>query len=198
MDLRNEDPDADATSFSVSIALQQSQSGMGASESPPPSISQTASLRARLLTNLASYDTLSKRLLSLSTTTPSKPPRSTTRDATGPDGELERLQKALAHRSMNWLSEKLSLLRSLGSIEEISGRQKKSQAKNAAAAVARDGELKSLESLLNQDELRRVRERIRDVGGEGVEGDAGGKLVRIDPPNEAEEKGHGQMAVLRE
>ncbi|GAA5947238.1 hypothetical protein JCM3765_001585 [Sporobolomyces pararoseus] len=160
----------------------------------PPSISQTSALRARLLTNLASYDTLSKRLLSLSTSTSSI-------STGGSSNELDRLQKALGTRSMNWLSEKLSLLRTLGTVEELSGRNASKKAASSSSSeqegVGGGGGVKSLESLLNQDELRRVRERIGDVGAAGGEEGTNGKLLRLGK-NREEEKEDGQLGVLLE
>lgn len=167
---------------------------------PPPSISQTSALRARLLTNLASYDTLSKRLLSLSSSSSS----TSTSPSTGSNSELERLQKALGTRSMNWLSEKLSLLRTLGTVEELSGSRTASKKKKAAVTSSEQGNeggggIKSLESLLNPEELRKVRERIGEVGtGTGTgEESTNGKLLRLGK-NRQEEREDGQLGVLLE
>ena len=134
----------------------------------PPSAAQASSLRARLLTNLASYDTLSKRLLSLSSPSPSS--------------ELERLQRALGTRASIWLSDKLSLLRSLGSVEELSGKKK--------IVEEETGGVKSLESLLSRDELRRVREKVGDVTG--VPASENGSSLN------GEMEGDGQLGVLLE
>ena len=134
----------------------------------PPSAAQASSLRARLLTNLASYDTLSKRLLSLSSPSPSS--------------ELERLQRALGTRASIWLSDKLSLLRSLGSVEELSGKKK--------IVEEETGGVKSLESLLSRDELRRVREKVGDVTG--VAPSENGSSLN------GEMEGDGQLGVLLE
>jgi len=134
----------------------------------PPSAAQASSLRARLLTNLASYDTLSKRLLSLSSPSPSS--------------ELERLQRALGTRASIWLSDKLSLLRSLGSVEELSGKKK--------IVEEETGGVKSLESLLSRDELRRVREKVGDVTG-SAQSENGSSL-------NGEMEGDGQLGVLLE
>lgn len=109
---------------------------------------------------------------------------------------MERLQKALGTGSMNWLSEKLALLRSLGSIEEISGKSSKRTTTTLTVSEAGGGEVKSLESLLNQDELRKVRERIGEVGGVGEAGN-NGKLLRLGK-DEEEERGDGQLGVLLE
>ncbi|GAA5900360.1 uncharacterized protein JCM6883_002821 [Sporobolomyces salmoneus] len=176
------------------VRLQGNQSDQSSLSSPPPSKSQTSSLRARLITNLASYDTLSKRLLSLSQSQPSSTSSSATgAGGNGGGGELERLQKALGTRSMNWLNEKLSLLRSLGSIEEISGKASSTKKKEAGEEAAGT---KSLESLLSEEELRKVRERIGEVGG--ADGGSDGKLLRLGPENEEEETQDGQLGVLLE
>lgn len=75
-----------------------------------PSISQAKTLRNRLLTSLASYDTISKRIKDL--------PLS---EGSLPGGSQDRLQLAVAARGTLFLSEKLALLRSLGNMEELSG-----------------------------------------------------------------------------
>ncbi|GAA5931302.1 uncharacterized protein JCM15063_001430 [Sporobolomyces koalae] len=135
----------------------------------PPSVSQTNALRARLLTNLASYDTLSKRLLSLSSTT-----SNSDREGGSKPGrrELERLQKALGTRATGWLGDKLALLRSLGSVEEISGKRSKpgnirpdsNRDDDRAGDQTSTGPVKSLQSLLNEDELKKMRETVGQVG----------------------------------
>ncbi|GAA6006398.1 hypothetical protein JCM11491_004940 [Sporobolomyces phaffii] len=162
-----------------------------ASSRPRPSVSETASLRARLLTNLASYDTLSKRLLSLAASS-----------ASGRGGELERLQTALGTRATTWLGDKLSLLRQLGSIEEISGKQKKHKEDEVDDdSGGAGGGVKSFESLLSRDELRRVRERVGQVAGSEAAATAtpepNGGLVRLAADGD-EAEGDGQLGVLLE
>lgn len=111
---------------------------------------------------------------------------------------MERLQKALGIRSVNWLSEKLSLLRSLGSIEEISGKAKKKTAtgdtqSGSGGGNGGEGGIRSLESLLSQEELRKVREKVGEVGGGS--GNGSGVLIR-----EGDGAGGdaGQLGVLLE
>ncbi|KAM0792406.1 hypothetical protein ACM66B_005085 [Microbotryomycetes sp. NB124-2] len=100
-----------------------------------PSAAAAESMRKRLLTSLASYDTLSKRVRDLPLN-----------EGSPPGGSQDRLQRAIATRAGMFLSEKLALLRSLGDIEErASGRGKTQAATQQATAV------KSLASLLADD-----------------------------------------------
>jgi len=75
------------------------------------------------------------------------------------------------------------LLRSLGSVEELSGKKKRVQEEET-------GEVKSLESLLSRDELRRVREKVGDVTG--VAASENGSSL------DGEGGGDGQLGVLLE
>lgn len=75
------------------------------------------------------------------------------------------------------------MLRSLGSVEELSGKKKRVQEEET-------GEVKSLESLLSRDELRRVREKVGDVTGIATS-ENGSSL-------NGEGEGDGQLGVLLE
>ncbi|GAA5978878.1 hypothetical protein JCM11641_003599 [Rhodosporidiobolus odoratus] len=125
------------------LAITLPNPSSAAASSAPPSASRAKTLRKRLLTDLASYDTLTKRI----------------RDLPLPDGVLvggsqDRLQRALAARGTLYLSEKLGLLRSLGNIEELSGTAAKDKGKQGEQAV------KSLASLLGKEELDKVTEKV--------------------------------------
>ncbi|GAA6064550.1 hypothetical protein JCM10212_005777, partial [Sporobolomyces blumeae] len=104
-----------------------------------PSPAQAASLRARLLTNLASYDTLSKRLLTFSSTPSASAPSKPGAAASGPEPELTRLQRALGTKSKLWLSDKLSMLRSLGTVEELSGPKRPGSVASTASDQSSSG-----------------------------------------------------------
>ncbi|GEM11569.1 rabenosyn-5 [Rhodotorula toruloides] len=124
---------------------------LAASESPhPPSASHAKMLRKRLLTDLASYDTVAKRIGDLPL-----PP-----DATE-GGSQDRLQRALANRGAAFLSEKLGLLRSLGNVEELGGGGGAGKGKGRKKD-AKEGEytVKSLASLLEKEGVERVNEKV--------------------------------------
>lgn len=91
-------------------------------------------MRKRLLTSLASYDTISKRIREL--------PLS---EGSLPGGSQDRLQRAIAARGNMFLSDKLALLRSLGDMEQMSSKASKKKATSQAPGV------KSLASLLAED-----------------------------------------------
>jgi rabenosyn-5 len=101
-----------------------------------PSAKQAATLRKRLLTKLASYDTISKRIRDLPLT-----------EGSLPGGSQDRLQRAVAMKGTLYLSEKLSLLRSLGNMEEIAG----SSDKKKKATPKQETTVKTLASLLGED-----------------------------------------------
>ncbi|ORY58668.1 FYVE zinc finger-domain-containing protein [Leucosporidium creatinivorum] len=101
-----------------------------------PSAKQAQTLRKRLLTNLASYDTISKRIRDLPLT-----------EGSLPGGSQDRLQRAVAMKGTLYLSEKLSLLRSLGNMEEITG----SSDKKKKATAKQETTVKTLASLLGED-----------------------------------------------
>ncbi|GAA5950576.1 hypothetical protein JCM21900_001238, partial [Sporobolomyces salmonicolor] len=139
------------------------------SAAAPPSASQAKALRKRLLTHLASYDTLSKRLRALPL--PASAP---------PNGSQDRLQRAIAARAGLWLGEKLALLRSLGSIEELGGGGGGSGGGSGGGAGAKKDEgqngkeqhrVRTLASLLAGEELERVQDKV------GPELEASGKLA---------------------
>lgn len=117
----------------------------------PPSAKHAKTLRKRLLTDLASYDTVSKRIRDLPLP-----------DGAPPGGSQDRLQRALAARGQLYLSDKLGLLRSLGNVEELSGSSASAKGKKAAGGGAKDGEytVKTLASLLDKDDVDRVTERV--------------------------------------
>lgn len=72
----------------------------------PPNTASAHALRKRLLTDLASYDSIAKRIKDLPLL-----------DGGVPGGSQDRLQRAVAARGTLFLSEKLGVLRSLGSID---------------------------------------------------------------------------------
>ncbi|GAA6023700.1 hypothetical protein JCM10207_008753 [Rhodosporidiobolus poonsookiae] len=124
----------------LAITLQNPSSA--AASAAPPSAAHAKSLRKRLLTDLASYDTISKRI----------------RDLPLPEGvpvggSQDRLQRALAARGTLYLSEKLGLLRSLGNVEELGGGKKPEGKKE-------DHTVKSLASLLAKEEMDKVTEKV--------------------------------------
>ncbi|GAA5888022.1 hypothetical protein JCM6882_000253 [Rhodosporidiobolus microsporus] len=127
------------------LALTLQNPSAAAASSSLPSASRAKTLRKRLLTDLASYDTISKRI----------------RDLPLPEGiplggSQDRLQRALAARGTLYLSEKLGLLRSLGNVEELSG------ASSRAKQKGKEGEttVKSLASLLGKEEMDKVTEKV--------------------------------------
>ncbi|GAA5996317.1 uncharacterized protein JCM10292_007531 [Rhodotorula paludigena] len=123
----------------------------------PPSANHAKQLRKRLLTDLASYDTIAKRIRDLPL--PEHAP---------PNGSQDRLQRALASRGALYLSEKLGLLRSLGNVEELGGgaKGKKKKEQGGAAGAGSDGKqggeytVQSLASLLGKDDVDKVTEKV--------------------------------------
>ncbi|CEQ39923.1 SPOSA6832_01500 [Sporobolomyces salmonicolor] len=149
----------------LALGLQSPSHALSAAASP--SASQAKALRKRLLTNLASYDTLSKRLRALPL--PASAP---------PNGSQDRLQRAIAARAGLWLGEKLALLRSLGSIEELGGGAGGGGGGGGAGAKKDEGQngkeqhrVRTLASLLAGEELERVQDKV------GPELEASGKLA---------------------
>ncbi|GAA5911037.1 hypothetical protein JCM5296_004603 [Sporobolomyces johnsonii] len=144
----------------LALGLQSPSHALSATSLP--SASQAKTLRKRLLTNLASYDTLSKRLRALPL--PASAP---------PNGSQDRLQRAIAARAGLWLGEKLALLRSLGSVEELGGGG--GGGAGGKKEDARDGKeqqgVRTLASLLGREELERVQDKV------GPELEASGKLA---------------------
>lgn len=90
-----------------------------ASESFTPRSSQSSAraLRQRLTTSLASYDTLSKRILQLPVEadplTPKAPP-----GQPQPLSQQQRVQASIASRAQLFLSDKLGILRTLGRMDD--------------------------------------------------------------------------------
>ncbi|PRQ73881.1 FYVE zinc finger-domain containing protein [Rhodotorula toruloides] len=115
----------------------------------PPSANHAKTLRKRLLTDLASYDTVSKRIRDLPL-----PP-----DAVQ-GGSQDRLQRALANRGAAYLSEKLGLLRSLGNVEELGGGGAKGKGKKKDGKGDGEYTVKSLASLLEKEGVERVNEKV--------------------------------------
>lgn len=116
----------------------------------PPSANHAKTLRKRLLTDLASYDTVSKRIRDLPL-----PP-----DAV-PGGSQDRLQRALANRGAAFLSEKLGLLRSLGNVEELGGGGGgKGKGKKKDGKGEGEYTVKSLASLLEKEGVEKVNEKV--------------------------------------
>lgn len=107
------------------------------SPSAHPSALAAQTLRKRLLTNLASYDTISKRIRDL--------PLS---DGGVPGGSQDRLQRAVAQRGVQFLTEKLGLLRSLGNVDETKEREME---KEKARKREKKDSIRSLANLLGQD-----------------------------------------------
>ncbi|GAA6026987.1 hypothetical protein JCM8097_006018 [Rhodosporidiobolus ruineniae] len=130
----------------LAITLQNPASAMASAA--PPSAAHAKSLRKRLLTDLASYDTISKRIRDLPLP-PSAPV----------GGSQDRLQRALAARGTLYLSEKLGLLRSLGNVEELGGNgggKKKDKEKEKEEPHT----VKTLASLLGKEEMDKVNEKV--------------------------------------
>ncbi|BGP13921.1 hypothetical protein JCM10213_002565 [Rhodosporidiobolus nylandii] len=128
----------------LAVTLQNPASA--AVSSAPPSAARVKSLRKRLLTNLASYDTISKRIKALPLP-----------EGAPPEGSLDRLQRALAARGTLYLSEKLGLLRSLGNVEELGGSAGKQKEKEQL-------EVKTLAGLLGKEEMDQVAEKVGPEG----------------------------------
>lgn len=127
-----------------------------AESAAPPSANHAKSLRKRLLANLASYDTVSKRIRDLPL--PEGAPL---------NGSQNRLQRALAARGQLFLAEKLGLLRSLGNVEELGGGgggksagKKASKAKADQAKAAEEYTVKTLADLLEKEDVAKVREKV--------------------------------------
>ncbi|BGP38028.1 carboxypeptidase Y-deficient [Rhodotorula kratochvilovae] len=130
------------------LAVILSNPAAAAQSATPPSAHHAKTLRKRLLTDLASYDTVSKRIRDLPL--PEGAPSG---------GSQDRLQRALAARGQLFLSEKLGLLRSLGNVEELGG---KGKARGGKDKGAREGEytVKTLASLLEKEELDKITEKV--------------------------------------
>ncbi|GJN88498.1 hypothetical protein Rhopal_001464-T1 [Rhodotorula paludigena] len=139
------------------LAVTLSNPAAAALSASPPSANHAKQLRKRLLTDLASYDTIAKRIRDLPL--PEHAP---------PNGSQDRLQRALASRGALYLSEKLGLLRSLGNVEELGGgaKGKKKKEQGGAAGAGSDGKqggeytVQSLASLLGKDDVDKVTEKV--------------------------------------
>lgn len=118
------------------LSVQKPSSAIGR----PASAATAQNLRKRLLTNLASYDAIAKRIRDL--------PFS---DHTLPGGSQDRLQRAMAQRGALFLGEKLALLRSLGDIDDSKEKKRKSKSLDQPT-------VKSLASLLGKDEEKQAGE----------------------------------------
>ncbi|SCV66929.1 BQ2448_5575 [Microbotryum intermedium] len=91
-----------------------------------PAATSALNLRKRLLTDLASYDTIAKRIRDLPLLT----------EIAQPGGSQDRLQQAIASRATLFLQEKLSLLRSLGDLDDLDGsKTRKVKAKATSSGV---------------------------------------------------------------
>ncbi|GAA6051153.1 hypothetical protein JCM3770_002565 [Rhodotorula araucariae] len=130
------------------LAVILSNPAAAAQSSTPPSATHAKTLRKRLLTDLASYDTISKRIRDLPLP-----------DGAPPGGSQDRLQRALAARGQLYLGEKLGLLRSLGDVEELGG---KGKGRGKKDAKHREGEytVKTLASLLDKEDVDKVTEKV--------------------------------------
>lgn len=124
-----------------------------AESTAPPSANHAKSLRKRLLADLASYDTVSKRIRDLPLP-----------EGAAPNGSQDRLQRALAARGQLFLSEKLGLLRSLGNVEELgagaSGSGKKGAKGKLDRGQSEEYTVKSLADLLEKEDVAKVREKV--------------------------------------
>ncbi|GAA5835296.1 hypothetical protein JCM9279_004500 [Rhodotorula babjevae] len=132
------------------LAVVLSNPAAATHSASPPSAKHAKTLRKRLLTDLASYDTVSKRIRDLPLP-----------EGAPPGGSQDRLQRALAARGQLYLSDKLGLLRSLGNVEELSGSSAAAKGKKKGEQ-SKDGEytVKTLASLLDKDDVDRVTERV--------------------------------------
>ncbi|KAK4058755.1 carboxypeptidase Y-deficient [Microbotryomycetes sp. JL221] len=99
-----------------------------------PSAAAAEVMRKRLLTSLASYDTISRRVRDL--------PLS---EGSMPGGSQDRLQRAIAARGSMFLSDKLALLRSLGDLE---GSVNKKPISSASQMQQQQPRVQSLAALL--------------------------------------------------
>ncbi|GAA5868425.1 hypothetical protein JCM8547_006271 [Rhodosporidiobolus lusitaniae] len=135
----------------LAVTLQHPHKALASAA--PPSASHAKHLRQKLLTNLASYDTISKRIQNLPL-----PPDAPL------GGSQDRLQKALAGRGQMYLQEKLGLLRSLGNVEELGGAGKGKKKEGAKEKEGEEGKkenaVKSLASLLGKEEMGKVKEKV--------------------------------------
>ncbi|KAK4705623.1 rabenosyn-5, partial [Phenoliferia sp. Uapishka_3] len=139
-----------------------------------PSASTALTLRKRLLTNLASYDTLSKRISSL----PLSP-------GGIPGGSQDRLQRAIAARGQLFLGEKLALLRTLGDIEEPGKKEgKKKRKEKEGSKNFAEPTVQSLASLLGKE-------------GGGVEVDEKSGKLAVLLEQESLVKGYVDDAIAR-
>lgn len=126
-----------------------------AESAAPPSANHAKSLRKRLLANLASYDTVSKRIRDLPL--PEGAPL---------NGSQNRLQRGLAARGQLFLAEKLGLLRSLGNVEELGGGSggksagKKASKAKADQAKVEEYTVKTLADLLEKEDVAKVRGKV--------------------------------------
>ncbi|GAA5989402.1 hypothetical protein JCM10908_001297 [Rhodotorula pacifica] len=139
------------------LAVMLSNPAAAAQSTAPPSANHAKSLRKRLLADLASYDTVSKRIRDLPLP-----------EGGLPNGSQDRLQRALAARGQLFLSEKLGLLRSLGNMEELGGgggggagggAGKASKAK-LNRGQSEEYTVKSLADLLEKEDVAKVREKV--------------------------------------
>ncbi|GAA5965321.1 hypothetical protein JCM8115_002254 [Rhodotorula mucilaginosa] len=133
------------------LAVMLSNPAAAAQSSAPPSANHAKSLRKRLLADLASYDTVSKRIRDLPLP-----------EGAPPNGSQDRLQRALAARGQLFLSEKLGLLRSLGNVEELGGGRGAGKRGKAKPNQGQPEEytVKSLADLLEKEDVAKVREKV--------------------------------------
>ncbi|BGP53951.1 hypothetical protein JCM8202_006144 [Rhodotorula sphaerocarpa] len=135
------------------LAVMLSNPAAAAESTAPPSANHAKSLRKRLLADLASYDTVSKRIRDLPLP-----------EGAAPNGSQDRLQRALAARGQLFLSEKLGLLRSLGNVEELgagaSGSGKKGAKGKLDRGQSEEYTVKSLADLLEKEDVAKVREKV--------------------------------------
>lgn len=115
------------------VGLQNSSAAL----SSRPSSSSTQNLRKSLLTNLASYDTISKRIRALPLA-----------EGSQPGGSQDRLQQAISAKGTLFLTQKLTILRTLGNIDDAKGVQKKKVA--TGSGKSKDVGVKTLSSLLGE------------------------------------------------
>ncbi|KAM0753604.1 hypothetical protein T439DRAFT_322497 [Meredithblackwellia eburnea MCA 4105] len=104
--------------------------------STPPSATAALHLRKRLLTNLASYDTISKRIRDLPLT-----------EGGGPGGAQDRLQRAIAARAALFLGDKLGVLRSLGDLDADGKNKDKGGGKKKKTVKMREDEEPTVQTL---------------------------------------------------
>ena len=104
-----------------------------------PSSSATQNLRKSLLTNLASYDTISKRIRALPLA-----------EGSHAGGSQDRLQQAISAKGTLFLTQKLTILRTLGNIDDDAKGEQKKIKKNAGGKGKEVG-VKTLSSLLGEE-----------------------------------------------